>query len=135
MLTLTLHTPNGTQKFDNIDEAVLPTKNGEIAVLPNHSPVMTELSNGTIEVKLGKSIHRFVSFDGFAQITGTDINIFSAGIEEADNLNEAEIQKAIERAQATLEESREEADISAIAVNLEREMAKLKTIKRHRRQL
>jgi len=130
MLTLALHTPSGTQKLDNVDEVILPAKGGEIAILPHHAPLMTELSSGTIEVKQGKETHHFVSFDGFAQITDSVVSIFSAGIERANDLNEAEIQKAIDRAQATLSETKEEGNISAITINLEREMAKLKTIRR-----
>jgi len=89
-MKLSLLTPSGTKQYDKIDEIILPTTLGEIAVLPRHENLVAELAHGVIEVKSDGETDRFAGFGGFAKITGTEVKVFSAGVEHADSLDEAE---------------------------------------------
>lgn len=126
-------TPKGSKTIDDAKEIILPTTTGEIAVLPNHENLVTELASGTIEVKIGGKTETFASFGGFAKITGDIVKVFSAGVEHADSLDEAKIQESIKRAQELKDEKQGDAEFAAAATQLERELARLKTLRRQKR--
>lgn len=126
-------TPKGSKTIDDAKEIILPTTTGEIAVLPNHENLVTELASGTIEVKIGGKTETFASFGGFAKITGDIVKVFSAGVEHADSLDEAKIQQSIKRAEELKKEKVGDVEFAAAAAQLERELARLKTLRRKRR--
>lgn len=126
-------TPKGSKTIDDAKEIILPTTTGEIAVLPNHENLVTELASGTIEVKIGGKTETFASFGGFAKITGDIVKVFSAGVEHADSLDEAKIQQSIKRAQELKDEKQGDIEFAAAAAQLERELARLKTLRRRRK--
>jgi len=131
-MKLLLLTPLGTTEYDKIDEIILPTTLGEIAVLPRHENLVTELAHGVIEVKSAGKTDRFAGFGGFVKITGTEVKVFSAGVEHADSLDEAKIQAAAKRAKDIKETTVGDTEFAAAAAALERELAKLKAVRRHK---
>lgn len=133
-MKLLLLTPSGTKTIDNVAQVTLPTSAGEITVLPGHEPVISELASGAIEVHGdGNKVEHFAIFEGFAKISQKEVKIYSAGFEEAENLNEAKIQEAIERAKGRKADAKADVEFAAAAAMLERELAKLKTLKRRHR--
>jgi len=131
-MKLSLLTPSGTKQYDKIDEIILPTTLGEIAVLPRHENLVAELAHGVIEVKSDGETDRFAGFGGFVKITGTEVKVFSAGVEHADSLDEAKIQAAAKRAKDIKETTVGDTEFAAAAAALERELAKLKAVRRHK---
>lgn len=132
-MNISFLTPKGSKTIDDAKEIILPTTTGEIAILPNHENLVTELASGTIEVKIGGKTETFASFDGFAKITGDIVKVFSAGVEHADSLDEAKIQQSIKRAEELKKEKVGDVEFAAAAAQLERELARLKTLRRKRR--
>jgi len=132
-MKLLLLTPAGTKRIEQIKQITLPTSAGEITVLPGHEPVVTELSSGAIEVVADGGKEHFAIFEGFAKISQKEVKIYSAGFEEAENLNEAKIKEAIERAKQQKTEAKADVEFAAAAAMLERELAKLKTLQRRHR--
>ncbi len=131
-MNLSFLTPQGTQKLDDVTEVTLPTTSGEITVLKNHEPLITQLVSGVIETRTGGKKETFASFDGFAKITGDEVKVFSAGVEHADSLDEAKIQESIKRAEELKKEKVSDIEFAAAAAQLERELARLKTVRRRR---
>ena len=50
------------------DEVELPASDGEIGVLPGHTPLLTTLRVGTMRYRSGGEVHRIVISWGFAEI-------------------------------------------------------------------
>ena len=50
------------------DEVELPASDGEIGVLPGHTPLLTTLRVGTMRYRSGGEFHRIVISWGFAEI-------------------------------------------------------------------
>ena len=50
------------------DEVVLPAANGEIGVLPGHTPLLAELRIGQLRYRIGTTFHRLVISWGFAEV-------------------------------------------------------------------
>lgn len=48
--------------------ASLPSETGELAILPNHAPIVTSLKKGVISVKTSADTKTFPIESGFAEI-------------------------------------------------------------------
>ena len=51
-----------------VDEVVLPATDGEIGVLPGHTPLLTTLKIGQMRYRVGATLHRMVLSWGFAEV-------------------------------------------------------------------
>ena len=51
-----------------VDEVVLPASDGEIGVLPGHTPLLTTLRIGAMRYRVGNVFHRIVLKWGFAEV-------------------------------------------------------------------
>lgn len=54
---------------DYVDSVTLPTRAGEITVLPNHTPLISHLAKGTIRAKLKGQQKPFEINGGFMEVT------------------------------------------------------------------
>src|SRR5437868_14137059 len=51
-----------------VDEVVLPASDGEIGVLPGHTPLLTTLRIGQMRYRSGSTVNRLVLSWGFAEV-------------------------------------------------------------------
>ena len=51
-----------------VDEVTLPAADGEIGVLPGHTPLLATLRIGQLRYRTGNSVHRLVISWGFAEV-------------------------------------------------------------------
>lgn len=127
-------TPERVVFEDTVDAISLPTTEGEITVLPHHIPLVTLLASGVLRIKKGKEEIPLAVSGGVVEVTGKRIVILADMAERADELSEEKIEKARKAAEKLMQEQRHDAEGFAEATAaLERELARLKTIKRHRR--
>ena len=54
---------------DYVDSVTLPTKAGEITVLPNHAPLISHLGKGTITARFEGQPKSFPIDGGFMEVT------------------------------------------------------------------
>lgn len=54
---------------DYVDSVTLPTKAGEITVLPNHAPLISHLAKGTIRARFEGQQKPFEIDGGFMEVT------------------------------------------------------------------
>jgi F-type H+-transporting ATPase subunit epsilon len=127
-------TPERVVLKDKVDQITIPTAEGEITVLPNHIPLIAVLRPGEIVAKKGKEEIAMSCSGGFIEVTGDKVLILADTAEKAEELVEAEIEKAKERAQKILEEKHIDAGKYADATaSLERELARLKVARKRSR--
>jgi F-type H+-transporting ATPase subunit epsilon len=132
MLHLDIITPDETVFEGECDAVTLPTADGEITVLPHHVPLMSTLVPGTVIVRKDKEEFIFAVTRGVIEIDGRSARILAETADRAEGLQEAAIEKAKADAQKLLSERREDTEGFAEATALlERELAKLHTIRRH----
>jgi F-type H+-transporting ATPase subunit epsilon len=51
-----------------VDEVILPASDGEIGVLPGHTPLLASLAIGQLRYRSGNTVHRLVISWGFAEV-------------------------------------------------------------------
>ena len=52
----------------DVDEVVLPASDGEIGVLPGHTPLLTTLRIGVLRYRTGSTVEKIVISWGFAEV-------------------------------------------------------------------
>ncbi len=134
-MRLTIVTPERTVFDGEIDSATLPATQGEITILPNHLPLITPLTAGVITLKKDKEEILMASSGGFVQVLPeSHIRVLADTAEKAEELTKEEVEKAKKKAEELVQEKRhvdEESYIAAVG-SLERELARLKAIRRRK---
>jgi F-type H+-transporting ATPase subunit epsilon len=138
MFQLSIITPESTVYEGEADSVTLPTPDGEITVLTGHVPLMTVLAPGAAVVRKGNSEELFAMTRGVIEVTGKTVTILAEIADRADSLEEAAIEEAKAKAEQLITERRhaDTESFAEAAAMLERELARLKTVRRrHLRNL
>lgn len=139
MLTIELLTPERKLLEVQADVVTLPTPQGEIAVLPNHIPLVTTLVPGAAELirKSPGSVEStlLAITGGYAEIqAGSRVLILADAAERVDEIDRARAEEAKERAQKLLTEEgfKDDLTFADATATLERSLARLRVSRRHR---
>lgn len=133
MLRVEIITPEQTVFSGDAESLTLPTAEGEITVLPHHIPMIGVLTPGTAIVRLKGKESVFAVSRGVIEIDGTSVRVLADTADRVEELEEAAIEKARQDAERLVSEKRQDAEGFAEATAiLERELARLRTVRRHR---
>lgn len=55
---------------------------GDMGILPNHAPLVTELGKGEMEIKIGETRRKFFVSGGFLEILNNHVTIIADSIKE-----------------------------------------------------
>ena len=133
MLHLELITPDRTVFEGDVDLVSLPTPQGEITVLPHHIPLLSILSPGSILLRQKEEEHLFAVSRGVIEVDGTHVRVLADTADRAAELEEEAVRQAKEKAEQLLKEKRADAEeFAEVSAILERELARLKVVRRHR---
>ncbi|HJV32655.1 MAG TPA: ATP synthase F1 subunit epsilon [Patescibacteria group bacterium] len=130
-----LTTPERVVVKTTYDSITIPTQEGEITVLPGHIPLVANLAPGVLTVRKGNDEEYLAVSGGFIEFQqGDRLIVLADTAERAEELDLKKIEEAKERAQKLLTEKRHAEDISSVSAvaALERELARIKVIQRHR---
>src|SRR6056297_4177 len=119
--------PERTLLKDEIIQVTVPTQEGELTILPEHTPLVSNLKTGVLEVvKKDKSIEVMSVSGGFLEVLLDKIVILADNADRAEEIDEEETDKARKRAEDALKGLREEDKerFAEISSQLERELAK-----------
>lgn len=83
---------------DTADIVVLPGLEGQMGVLPNHSPLLTVLGFGEVVVRSGGEEEFFAIGGGFAEVQPERIIILADSAEQAEEIDIERAEQARERA-------------------------------------
>ncbi|HTM68202.1 MAG TPA: ATP synthase F1 subunit epsilon [Candidatus Binatia bacterium] len=134
-LKFELITPERVVLKDEFDAATVPTREGEITVLPGHVPLVASLAPGMITVVKGGNESYLAVSGGFIEVQPDSRMIILADTaERAEELEIEKVEAARERAEKLLLEKRHVDDLSSAAAMaaLERELARAKVARKHR---
>lgn len=134
-MKLKLVTPERVVFEDEVDAVTAMTESGEVTILPHHVPLVSVLRPGEMRVKKGSGEYFLAVTTGFLEMRpGNELVILADTAERAEELDEAKIEQAKQRAQKLLEQVRHQDDVSfaAAAAMLEREVLRLKVVRKHR---
>ena len=134
-LTLTIASPERVLFEGAIQQTTLPTKMGQITILPNHIPLVAALTAGELSFVNDKNETIFLAVSGGAvEISDNHITILSDTAERSDEIDELRAQEAKQRAESLLKEQKTDTvEYASIVSKLEKELARISVVRRRRR--
>ena len=132
---------SGKKFDDDVYEVVLPTMDGEIGVLEDHMPLVSVATNGAIMVRRDPKDpdHKrefFATNGGVVEVSGNNLRVLVDEADHAEELNEAEVQKALERAQKMKSEAKDQVSLEHAQQLVDRQAVRLQVAnlkRRHKR--
>ncbi len=119
-----------------VDMVVLPGMEGEMGVLPNHTPLLTTLQFGIIKVKQGDETQYFTVAGGIAEIQPDIITVLADAAENVEEIDIARAEAARKRAEELLENIPRDENIDAYlaaAAALRRSNLRISAVRRFRK--
>ncbi len=138
MADTTLHieivSPEGIIFEGDGDELIVPTIQGEIAILPHHTALFTRLIEGEAFVKKAGKIISYALTGGFLEVQQNKASILSDFVIPAESIEIAKVQAAKKRAEEILAGKIANEDFTLAQKDLERAILSLKIAEKVRRR-
>lgn len=132
-LKLRIVTPEKLILEEMVDQVSLPTTLGEITVLPNHIPLISELTSGDVVAYINGEHVPIAVVGGFLEVKqnekgDTEIAVLADFAEHVGELSDLAIEKAKARAEELkkLMENKEHVDFEHFEAELERSLTRVK---------
>lgn len=113
----------------------VPGAQGELGVLPGHTPLLTGVRPGTVRIEAadGSETYLYIA-GGFVEIQPDRVTVLADTAMRADSLDHARAERAREEAQARLEQQSSDIDYAKAQAELAEAVAQLQAIRRMRKQ-
>jgi len=132
-LKLEIVTPEAKVFSDDVDMVTFTGVEGEMGILPDHVPLMTQLIAGEILARKGQDTIFLAVGDGFVQVTGDRVSVLTDMAIQADNIDEAQAQEALRRAEARLAEKMSDEEAVRVQAAIMHATTQLKVKNRRRK--
>lgn len=109
-LTLEIVTPERPVVRETVDEVVLPGTEGEIGVLPGHTPLLTTLKVGPLWFRQGEQRMYLAIAHGFAEVLPDRVTVLAQIAERAEEIDVTRAEAARQRAEERLVKPAPETD-------------------------
>ena len=119
------------KKFDDeVYEVVLPTLDGEIGVLQDHMPLVSVATTGAIVIRRqprdpDADREYFATSGGVIEVDNNNIRVLVDEADHADEINDIEAQKALERAQKMKAEAKDQVSLEHAQALIDRHEVRL----------
>ena len=118
---------------DGLDMIVLPGTEGELGILPRHTPLLTALQPGVILIRKGKTEELFAVSGGFADVRPDKVIVLAEAAEHSEELDAQRAEEARNRAAEALANPPESGpSLAVMRQALLRSQARLKVARRRR---
>ena len=129
-LKLEIVTPDATVYSEDVDMVTLPGVEGQIGILPQHVPLMTQMVPGEMIVRKNGQDRFLAVGEGLVEITGDHVAIVTDLAIAAENIDEAKAEEARQRAAARLREKLSSEEVASVNAALARSLAQLRVKRR-----
>jgi len=124
-LKLEIVTPETKIYSEDVDMVTLPGSEGELGVYPRHVPLLTALKPGELRlIKDGRETSMAIG-EGFVEIKADAVSVLTDMALEAEKIDIAAAEAAVERAKAAMKEDHSAAEVAGIQVSLQKALAQL----------
>jgi len=121
---------------EEVDMVIAPGVEGQLGILPHHTPLMTTLQAGELRVKKGGEEVSLAISGGFLEVRPDRVVVLADAAERAEEIDMARAEAAKRRAQQWLTERPSGIDEARAETALRRSLARLKvaTVVKRRRK-
>ena len=119
---------------DDVDMVVAPGAEGQLGILPHHTPLMTMLQPGELRVRKGGEELSLAITGGFLEVRPDRVIVLADAAERAEEVDIARAEEAKRRAQERLRQRTPEVDLTRAEAALRRALIRLEVVERRRRR-
>ncbi len=119
---------------EDIDSVTLPGSEGEMTILPQHAPLMTELQPGALVFRRSGEETDVALAGGFVEVRDDKVVILADTAERSGEIDAARAEEARQRAVERLAAYEGEIDLAGAMAALDRASARLRVIERRQRR-
>ena len=130
-IKLEIVTPEAKTFSDDVDMVTLTGTEGEMGILPQHMPLMTQLASGEIIARKGAGNIFLAVGEGFVQVTREKVSVLTDMAIKADDIDEAKAEEARQKAEARLTQKISDEETASAQAQLMHAMTQL-NVKRRR---
>ena len=134
-LLLEIITPEKVVYKDEVDEIVAPTINGEIAILPNHVNLLTQVNPGELSIKKESTNQSLAITGGFLEVADNKISILANYAIKAQDIQIAAATEAKKRAEKIMQEKTTGNDFKVAQGELIKAILELRVATKHKRRV
>ncbi|MEI8388079.1 MAG: F0F1 ATP synthase subunit epsilon [Verrucomicrobiota bacterium] len=132
MLHLEIVTPEQKIYSDDVDSVTIPGVEGELGVLPQHVPLMTQLLPGELRVFKGGEELRLAVGEGFVEIGADKVAVLTDMAVKESEIDESAAEEAVKRAEEAMKDSKlGDEEYATVKASLQKSLA-LVRVKRRR---
>lgn len=134
MFQLQVLSPMGTIFDDSVEEVILPTDQGEMAVLSHHVPLFAKLTEGTMTIKKSGRNTVIALIGGFLEVKKGTVTVLSDHAVKAENIEVAKALEAKKKAEELMKNRENEEDFALATKELARSIMELNAVEKMKRR-
>jgi F-type H+-transporting ATPase subunit epsilon len=119
---------------DDVDIIIAPGKEGELGILPHHSPLMTTLSSGELIARKSGEEYSLAISGGFLEIQPDRVIVLADSAERAEEIDIARAEEAIKRAKERITTSSSHIETAQAEAALRRAITRIGVADRRKRR-
>lgn len=130
-LKLEIVTPEARIYSEDVSSVLVPGSEGELGVLPEHMPLLTQLAAGELRIVKDGQEHVMAVGEGFVEITPTSVSVLTDMAVPESDIDETAAEAAIKRAQEALKDDQiSDEDMASAQAVMMKSLAQLKVKRR-----
>ncbi len=135
LLTLDIVTQEKRLLTEEAKSLTIETVDGEITILPGHTPLLTRLSEGICRYLTTKDKEEtVVIFGGFLEVSASGkVSILADSAVRAEDLDQAKLEQARKEAEETLKDKTKQLEFAQAEAALKRTWLELKAVNKKSR--
>jgi F-type H+-transporting ATPase subunit epsilon len=130
-IKLDIVTPESIIYSDDVQAIVAPGIEGDLGILPNHTPLITTLRSGVLMIrKDGEELHLAV-FGGFLEVRPNRVIVLADAAERHEEIDREQAEKARRQAEQRLSCKDTNLDMASAEAQLRQALVRLKVIEKN----
>jgi F-type H+-transporting ATPase subunit epsilon len=118
-LRLEVVSPEGRIFTDDVDMVVVPGIEGELGILPHHTPLVTALGTGELRIRHAGTVQFMLISGGFVEVRPDKVVVMAFVAEHSDAIDAAAAAEARRAAEADLEAVHDPVDLARVRAALQ----------------
>jgi F-type H+-transporting ATPase subunit epsilon len=118
-LQLEIVSPERRAYADEVDMVIVPGIDGELGILPRHTPLISALGTGELRIKKGGTEQILFISGGFVEVRPDKVVVMADLAEHSEEIDEQRAVQARKQAEAELERAQQPADIARVRAALQ----------------
>lgn len=126
LIELEIISPEGIILKEKVDEVIIPTTTGQIAILPGHTPVFTKLAGGELAVRKKGEETLIAITGGFLEISQNKVIVLADYAIRSEQIEARKAEEARKRAEEMLKAGKDKKDFALAEKELKKSILELK---------